>query len=98
MRKYIVPAFLALLAIAPAGAAFAASTTPATTASQAALSIMGTVKAIDLTAHSLQLADGSKYVLPAGFALPANLKVGDKVTVHWKMNGSDHDVTAIDIG
>ncbi|MFD1251653.1 MULTISPECIES: DUF1344 domain-containing protein [Devosia] len=98
MRKILVPAFLALVAMAPAGAAFAASTTAAAVSTQAEQSISGTVKQIDLKARSLQLADGSSYVLPAGFNAPANLKAGDKVTVKWKMNGTAHDVTAITLG
>lgn len=97
MRKYIAPIVVGLLALAPAGAVFAATTTAAVTA-PAAMQASGTIKSLDLTAHTLVLADGSSYVLPADFKLPANLKVGEKVTVHWKMNGTAHDVTAIDIG
>lgn len=97
MRKYLAPLFVALLAIAPAGAAFAATaTTPA--ASTADQKVSGTIKEINLTARSLLLADGSRYFLPVSFKVPENLKAGDQVTVHWKMNGSAHDVTAIDMG
>ena len=99
MRKFIAPLFVALLAVAPAGAAFAATTTAAPMASsQADQKVSGTVKEINLTARSLLLADGSRYFLPTSFKAPQNLKAGEKVTVHWKMNGSAHDVTAIDIG
>lgn len=93
MRKIIIPAFIALLAAAP-GAAFAATAAPATTADQ---TMSGTVKFFSTTARSLELADGSWYYLPTGFKAP-DLKQGDKVTVHWKMDGSAHDVTAIDVG
>jgi hypothetical protein len=100
MRKFIAPLFVALLSVAPAGAAFAATTTaPAPMASaQSDQKVSGTVKEINLTARSLLLADGSRYFLPTSFKAPQNLKAGEKVTVHWKMNGSAHDVTAIDIG
>lgn len=99
MRKFIAPLFVALLAVAPAGAAFAATAAPAPVAStQADQKVSGTVKEINLTARSLLLADGSRYFLPTSFKAPQNLKAGEKVTVHWKMNGSAHDVTAIDIG
>lgn len=93
MRKFIVPVVIALLAAAP-GAAFAATATAAATGEQTA---SGTVKFFSTTARSLELADGSWYYLPIGFEAP-DLKTGDKVTVHWKMDGSAHDVTAIDVG
>ena len=93
MRKFIIPAFFALLAAAP-GAAFAATAAPAAAGEQ---TIAGTVKFFSTTARSLELADGSWYYLPIGFQTP-DLKAGDKVTVHWKMDGSAHDVTAIDVG
>ena len=97
MRKYIVPVFLALLAAAP-GAAFAASTTPApSAAAQADQTVKGTIKTVDMIARSLVLSDGSRYFLPIGFKDPG-LKAGEKVTVHWKANGSAHDVTGVTIG
>ena len=98
MRKFIAPLFVALLAVAPAGAAFAATTAPAPMASaQSDQKVSGTVKEINLTARSLLLADGSRYFLPIGFKDPG-LKAGEKVTVHWKANGSAHDVTSVTIG
>ncbi|KKB80421.1 hypothetical protein VW35_04945 [Devosia soli] len=60
-------------------------------------SINGTVKSFNLTARSLQLADGSWYFLPLNTKFP-DVKAGDKVTVHFKQDGSNHDVTAIDVG
>ncbi|QDZ10655.1 DUF1344 domain-containing protein [Devosia ginsengisoli] len=93
MRKFIIPAFIALLVAAP-GAAFAATAAPAATGDQ---TMAGTVKFFSTTARSLELADGSWYYLPIGFKAP-DLKAGDKVTVHWKMDGTAHDVTAIDVG
>lgn len=100
MRKFVTPLLLALVAAAP-GAAFAATTAmpaakPAVT-SQADQSISGTVKAFDLKAHTLTLADGKIYQLPATFKDPG-LKAGEKVTVHWKMNGTAYEATNVTIG
>ncbi|MET0436417.1 MAG: DUF1344 domain-containing protein [Devosia sp.] len=100
MRKFVTPLLIALVAVAP-GAAFAATTAmpaakPAVT-SQADQSISGTVKAFDLKAHTLTLADGKIYQLPATFKDPG-LKAGEKVTVHWKMNGSAYQATGVTIG
>lgn len=98
MRKYLVPAFLAILAIAPAGgAAFAASTTPAAATSAAEQSATGTVKVFNTQARSLELEDGTWFVLPMNYKAP-DVKVGQKVTVHYKINGSAHDVVSIDVG
>lgn len=101
MRKFVAPLLIALAVASPA-AAFAASAmapapAPTAAASTAAQSVDGTIKTINLTARSLTLADGSTYFLPLSLKVP-NVKAGDKVTVHWQMNGSAHDVTEIDIG
>jgi zona occludens toxin (predicted ATPase) len=89
MRRYIAPILIALVAAAP-GAAFAASAvTPAAKP--------GMVKAFDLKAHTLTLADGKTYQLPATFKDPG-LKAGEKVTVHWKMNGTAYEATSVTIG
>ncbi|MGV3575504.1 MAG: DUF1344 domain-containing protein [Devosia sp.] len=100
MRKFVTPLLIALVAAAP-GAAFAATTAmpaakPAVTA-PADQSISGTVKAFDLKAHTLTLADGKIYQLPATFKDPG-LKSGEKVTVHWKMNGTAYEATNVTIG
>ena len=100
MRKFVTPLLIALVAAAP-GAAFAATTAmpaakPAVT-SQADQSISGTVKAFDLKAHTLTLADGKIYQLPVAFKDPG-LKAGEKVTVHWKMNGTSYEATNVTIG
>lgn len=95
MRKYIIPAFVALLAIAP-GASFAATAAPAASI-QADQSIMGTIKSVNMIARSLELSDGSRYFLPLTFKDPG-LKAGEKVTVHWKLNGTAQDVTSVSIG
>lgn len=100
MRKFVAPLLIALAVVSP-GAAFAASAmapAPApAAASTAAQTVDSTIKTINLTARSLTLADGSTYYLPLSLKVP-NVKAGDKVTVHWQMNGSAHDVTEIDIG
>lgn len=100
MRRYIAPILIALVAAAP-GAAFAASAVtpaakPAVTA-PADQTISGMVKAFDLKAHTLTLADGKIYQLPATFKDPG-LKAGEKVTVHWKMNGTAYEATSVTIG
>ena len=100
MRRYIAPILIALVAAAP-GAAFAASAVtpaakPAVTA-PADQTISGMVKAFDLKAHTLTLEDGKIYTLPATFKDPG-LKAGEKVTVHWKMNGSAYEATSVTIG
>ncbi|WEJ34885.1 DUF1344 domain-containing protein [Devosia sp. SD17-2] len=100
MRRYIAPILIALVAAAP-GAAFAASAVtpaakPAVTA-PADQTISGMVKAFDLKAHTLTLADGKTYQLPATFKDPG-LKAGEKVTVHWKMNGTAYEATSVTIG
>tara|TARA_R110002020_G_scaffold60594_12_gene164011 strand:+ start:1570 stop:1881 length:312 start_codon:yes stop_codon:yes gene_type:complete len=103
MRKIIASALIALLVAAP-GAAFAASATTNATAKPAAASAMAapqtiasTVKAFDLKTHKLTLANGVSYVLPANFKDPG-LKVGEKVSVKYQMNGKAFDVTSVTIG
>lgn len=100
MRKFVAPLLIAVAVAAP-GAAFAANTAvPApkpAAASQMEQSITGTVKAFDLKAHTLTLADGKNYQLPATFKDPG-LKAGEKVTVHWKMNGNNYEATNVTIG
>jgi Cu/Ag efflux protein CusF len=99
MRKLITPLLLALAVAAP-GAAYAAAATPAAkpaVTGTMAQSAIGTVKAFDLKAHTLTLSDGKIYQLPATFKDPG-LKVGEKVTVQWKMNGTAHEATGVTIG
>lgn len=102
MNKFLIPAALALVA-GMSGATFAASTTaapvgkPVAVAPMAAQSISGTVKAFDLKAHTLTLDNGIAYILPATFKDPG-LKVGEKVTVKWQMNGKIYDATSVTVG
>lgn len=101
MRNILIPAALALV-VGTSGMAFAATTTmavkPAAAAAVAApQSIASTVKAFDLKAHTLTLANGIAYTLPATFKDPG-LKAGAKVTVKWQMNGKAYDATSVTLG
>jgi Cu/Ag efflux protein CusF len=98
MRKFVAPLLIALAVAAP-GAAFAANTMAPKPAVSAQLnqSSTGTVKAFDLKAHTLTLADGKIYQLPATFRDPG-LKAGEKVTVHWQMNGNAYQANSVTIG
>ncbi|KKB09847.1 DUF1344 domain-containing protein [Devosia chinhatensis] len=96
MRKHIASAFLVLIALAPAGASFAASAAPAAATSAAEQTTSGVVKFFNTQARSLELEDGSWFYMPAAYKAP-DIKVGQKVTVHWQQNGSAHDVTSIDL-
>jgi Protein of unknown function (DUF1344) len=73
MRKLLVPAVAAAI-LATSAVAFAA--TKNTT---------GTVKSFDT--KTLTLANGTKYMLPAGFMDPG-IKAGERVTVAWDTKGS----------
>ena len=101
MRNFIIPAALALV-VGSSGMAFAATTVtptvkPAAVSATAGQSISSTVKAFDLKSHTLTLANGIAYNLPANFKDPG-LKVGEKVTVHFQMNGKAYDASAVTIG
>ncbi len=82
MRFQILPVLVAA-SLAMTGAAYAAATTT-----------VGTIKAIDMTAHSITLEDGTVYMLPSGFKDPG-LKVGEKISIVWDMVGTAHDATAV---
>lgn len=84
MRFHVLPAVVAT-SLLMTGAAFAAATTTT-----------GTIKSMDMTAHSITLEDGTVYMLPLGFKDPG-LKVGEKVSVVWDMVGQAHDATAVTI-
>jgi len=81
MRFKFVPALVAI-SLAFAGAAYASTTTN------------GQIKAIDQSAHTLTLADGTVYQLPSGFNAAA-FKAGDKVAVIWNMKGSMHEASSV---
>lgn len=83
MRSFALP-LVFLAAMGSAGIAFAATTAE------------GTIKAIDMKAHTLTLSDGIVYTLPVGFKDPG-LKVGEKVAVTWAMKGTLHEATAVTV-
>ena len=83
MRNLVVP-----IAIA----AFLAASPVAFAAQQAS----GTVKAIDMGAMTLTLADGTIYYLPQGFKDPG-LKTGEKVQISWNMQNGQHDAVSVTI-
>lgn len=87
MRKVLVPAALALV-LASSGLAMAATAAPQ--------SITSTVKAVNLAAHQLTLANGIQYTLPATFKDPG-IKVGERVTVKWEMNGAAYQADSVAI-
>jgi|APTNR8051073442_1049403.scaffolds.fasta_scaffold56887_1 Ni/Co efflux regulator RcnB len=82
MRVLLVPALVAAsLALTPM--AFAATQ-----------NATGTIKSIDAKTHTLILADGSSYVLPANFKAE-NFKPGQKVHVSWVMKDHMYDATSV---
>lgn len=103
MRKFLVPAAIAIM-VGSSGLAMAAGTTPAAPAAAPAAaattnaqSVTGMIKALDLAKHTLTLANDITYVLPATFKDPG-LKVGEKVTIKWQMNGTAYDAQSVTIG
>jgi hypothetical protein len=104
MRNVLVPAALAIL-LGTSGFAMAATYSapaapaakPAAAAAAAPQSVSSTIKALNLAKHSLTLANGKTYVLPATFKDPG-LKVGEKVTVKWQMKGTEYDAQSVTIG
>lgn len=101
MRKLFAPIALALM-VGTTGIAFAASPTPAvkppvTAPMLATTSISSTVKAFDLKAHTLTLANNIVYKLPMTFTDPG-LKTGAKVTVQWRMNGKEYEADSVKLG
>ena len=85
MRKFLVPAAVALV-LASSGLAMAAPTA-------APQSITSTVKAFDAKTHTLTLANNIAYALPANFSTA--LKAGQKVTVKWEMNGKAYKADSV---
>ena len=83
MRSFIIPAAVAALLAA----------SPVALASESAT---GAIKAFDMKAMTLTLADGTSYTLPSGFKDPG-FKVGEKVQVVWDMNYGKHAATTVTI-
>lgn len=83
MRVILAPAVLAAaLALAPV--AFAAQ------------SAAGSIKALDMTTHTLTLDNGTVYYLPTTFKDPG-LKVGEKVSIQWDMKDGKHQAQSVTI-
>jgi hypothetical protein len=82
MRKILFPAVAAALMLTSVSA-FAADT-----------STTGVIKAFDMKAMTLTLADGTVYTLPKGFKDPG-LKAGEKVTIGWVMSGKAHQADTV---
>jgi hypothetical protein len=82
MRKILFPTVIAAVMASTVGA-FAADT-----------NTTGTIKALDMKAMSITLDDGTVYMLPKGFKDPG-LKVGEKVTVAWKLVNKAHDADSV---
>jgi Cu/Ag efflux protein CusF len=82
MKRILLPAVLAV-SLAATGLAMAAPSAAS-----------GTIKAIDHTAMTLTLSDGTVYALPKGFDA-SKLKVGEKVSVAWQMYEGKHEATAV---
>ncbi|KKC41475.1 hypothetical protein WH87_00555 [Devosia epidermidihirudinis] len=102
MRKFLVPAAIALVlgssGLAMAAGAAAPAVTPAPAAAVATpQSVSDTIKSFDLTKHTITLGNGKTYILPATFKDPG-LKVGSKVTVKWQMKGTEYDATSVTLG
>ena len=81
MRSRLLPALLAA-SLSLAGAAYASTSTT------------GQIKALDMTAHTVTLSDGTVFQMPAGYKDPG-LKVGDKVAIVWEMKGKAHEASSI---
>lgn len=83
MRALLAPAALvAFISVVPLAMAAQMST--------------GSVKAFDAKTHSLTLADGTTYKLPAGFKDPG-IKVGNKVQVSWEMHDGSHAASKVTV-
>ncbi len=82
MRNFMFPVAAAAL-IAMSFAAFAAGTMTT-----------GAIKSFDLAKHVLILDNGISYALPVAFKDPG-LKVGEKVTVDWVMNGKIYQADTV---
>lgn len=82
MRITLVPAAIAVtLALSPA--AFAAMQTTT-----------GTIKSLNMKTHTLTLANGTAYALPASFH-GKSLKAGEKVSIEWSMRNGRHQASSV---
>jgi len=80
-NRILLPLAVAAMALGSA-AAFAETATTST------------IKTIDTTKHELIMEGGEVYTLPAGFDVSA-LKVGEKVSVEYRNDGSNMEVVSV---
>lgn len=60
----------------------------------AATTSVGVIKSIDTKAHSVTLADGTSYMLPATVK-DSSLKTGEKISIAWILKGSARDAEKV---
>lgn len=84
MRTLLVPAAVAAL-LATSALSFAAM-------QQAT----GTVKAFDAKARTIELADGTTYMVPKTFKNPG-LKAGERVSISWQLTGDVKNAESVKI-
>ena len=82
MRKFVLPLVL-VASLSASSLAFAA---PAT--------VEGMIKAIDVKAETITLADGTVYHLAKTIKI-ADFKVGEKVKITFEKKGNDLDASAV---
>ena len=83
MRNLLIPVTIAAsLSMTPL--AFAAQT------------VNGSIKALDMSAHTVTLDNGTVYYLPDNFKDPG-LKVGEKVKISWNMQDGKHEASDLTI-
>lgn len=81
MRALTIPAVTAIF-LASHALAFAAE------------NVTGTIKSLDLSAHTVTLDNGTVYTLPSDFKDPG-LKTGQKVSISWEMMDGKHMVDSV---
>ena len=85
MRSFMFPVAAAALVLT-SFAAVAATDTMTT----------GAIKSFDMAKHVVVLDNGVSYALPVAFKDPG-LKVGEKITVGWVMNGKIYQADKVTI-
>jgi opacity protein-like surface antigen len=83
MKKFVLPASMAVL-VAASSLALAATNT------------VGTVKDFNAKNMTLTLTNGTTYYLPKHFKDPG-IKAGEKVSVAWTMVKKHHDASSVSI-
>lgn len=83
MRSHLLP-IAVILSMTGASLAMASTTTA------------GAIKAMDMKAMTVTLADGTTYKLPAGFKDPG-LKVGEKISIVWDLKDKVNEASAVTV-